>query len=80
MNQSINHDQWRSTVALSVAGVALLTAVSAVLVALISPSVSPAPAGAEAVPSPLDVEEFSRQGCQLEQDTDGTVSVYCKRN
>lgn len=30
------------------------------------------------VPSPLEVEEFNRQHCQLEVDADNQVTVYCK--
>lgn len=30
------------------------------------------------VPSPLDIEEFNRQHCQLEVDADNQVNVYCK--
>lgn len=65
------------TAPLAITGVALLAALTALLMALLRPSVSPAPTGSTTVPSPLEVEEFSRQGCQLELDADGSVNTYC---
>lgn len=39
----------------------------------------PVPAKARVyIPDPSDIEEFNRQECRLELDTDNTVHVYCK--
>lgn len=58
--------------------VATLAALSALLMALLHPTVAPAPAGVETLPSPLELDEFNRQHCQLELDTDNTINTYCK--
>lgn len=45
---------------------------------LVLPTKQAAETEAQAVLTPFEIEEFNRQHCQLELDTDNTLNIYCK--